>query len=73
MTLPSRSATIKIEQLPNGYWYAYVRVSGLPIPDVVDAKESFHNAGEALDWARMFIETTTASIFASPPIYRMAE
>lgn len=52
-----RKAAIEVEQLPNGYWRGHVsvRVPGLRSPHEQES-DLFHDAGEALDWARQTIE-----------------
>lgn len=58
-----RRATIEVEQLINGYWRAAIRVQvpNLPTP-FEDSGDAFHNAGDALEWARQTIEGYTLSI-----------
>lgn len=52
-----RTASIGVEETPDGYWRGEVVVH---IPDLVDYTDrhgGFHTAGEALEWARTTIET----------------
>lgn len=48
--------------MPNGYWACHLlmRIPGLP--DQRFDCESFHNAGEAVDWARLTIATTVLNV-----------
>lgn len=58
-----RKATIEVEQLPNGYWRGHLVVT---LPALAEPFEqegrSFHDAGEALSWARGQIELLTLSV-----------
>ena len=60
---PVRKATIEVEQLPNGYWRARVVMVSPRLPEPHDEEAtSFHDAGEALDWARGLIEGVTRGL-----------
>lgn len=65
MTSPERSADLHIEQQPNGYWLAAVVIRIPDLPEQEFRNELAHDAGEALDWARMTIENTVRAV--SPP------
>jgi hypothetical protein len=59
--VPQRAATIEIEQAADGYWNATVRITAPTLPRAhVQTAGSFHNAGEALDWARLTIENVVS-------------
>lgn len=69
-SLPRRSATVEVMQLMTGYWLGEVTVRVPGWPDQKFSNDLFHTAGDALDWARLTIETAVASVTAAPPIYR---
>lgn len=51
-----RAAEVKVWQEPTGYWSASVVVRMPVHADWDAAATSFHDAGEALEWARGQIE-----------------
>lgn len=58
-----RSATIAIEQLPNGYWHGAVAITVPQLPEPhAQSCDSFHNADEAITWARGVIDLFTRSV-----------
>lgn len=59
----ARSANIHVEQLGNGYWLGVVDMTIPRFTEALHFENSlFHNADEALTWARQQIESVILSV-----------